>query len=462
MALAAESLQPSERKILSVGDLTRRIKKSLEDAVRYVWVAGEISNYRGPGPSGHLYFTLKDAESQVPCAMWKGMAGRLRFEPENGMEVIAFGKVDVYVPYGKYQLIVEDMEPRGVGSLQIKFEQLKEKLQKDGLFDAARKRPLPFLPRKLALVTSPTGAAVADMIRTLRTRCPALHVIVYPVKVQGEGAAEEIAAAIGHLNLSMPDIDVMIVGRGGGSIEDLWAFNEEVVARAIHASRIPVISAVGHETDTTIADFVADVRALTPTDGAVKAVPRLEDLEIALGDLGTKLARALRSQADLARSVLDGYREGRALGRVAEMPDLLRQRVDDLSDRLAAGLAQASRFQKERLELLEASLAQGLPNFAQSARARVEHLTSFLRSDARRVLEAAQARLRQAAASLEALSPIAILGRGYSITRLESTREILREAARARPGDRIVSRLGEGQIVSRVEQVDPHEKGSSS
>jgi exodeoxyribonuclease VII large subunit len=461
MALAAESLQPSERKILSVGDLTRRIKKSLEDAVRYVWVAGEISNYRGPGPSGHLYFTLKDAESQIPCAMWKGMAGRLRFEPENGMEVIAFGKVDVYVPYGKYQLIVEDMEPRGVGSLQIKFEQLKEKLQKEGLFDPARKRPLPFLPGKLAIVTSPTGAAIADMVRTLRTRCPALHVIVYPVKVQGEGAAQEIAAAIGHLNLSMPDIDVMIVGRGGGSIEDLWAFNEEVVARAIHASRIPVISAVGHETDTTIADFVADVRALTPTDGAVKAVPRLEDLEITLGDLGAKLVRALRTQADLARSVLDGYRDGRALGRAAELPDLLKQRVDDLGDRLTAGLAQASRFQRERLEFLEASLTTGLPSLAQNARTRVEHLTSLLRADARRILEGAQARLRQAAASLEALSPVAILGRGYSITRLESTQEILREASRTKPGDRIVSRLGSGWIVSRVEQVDPHEKGSS-
>ncbi|HEV3027310.1 MAG TPA: exodeoxyribonuclease VII large subunit, partial [Planctomycetota bacterium] len=227
MALAAESLQPSERKILSVGELTRRIKKSIEDTIRTVWVTGEISNYRGAGPSGHLYFTLKDAESQIPCAMWKGMANRLRFAPENGMEVIAFGKVDVYVPYGKYQLIVEDMEPRGVGSLQLKFEQLKEKLQKEGLFELARKRPLPFLPRVLAIVTSPTGAAVADMVRTIRSRLTSVHVIVYPVKVQGEGAAEEIAAAIGHLNLSMPQIDVMIVGRGGGSIEDLWAFNEE-------------------------------------------------------------------------------------------------------------------------------------------------------------------------------------------------------------------------------------------
>jgi exodeoxyribonuclease VII large subunit len=430
MALAAETLQPSEKKIISVSDLTRRIKKSIEDSIRYVWVAGEMSNYKGPGPSGHLYFTLKDAESQIPCAMWKGMANRLRFEPENGMEVIAFGKVDVYVPYGKYQLIVEDMEPRGVGSLQLKFEQLKEKLQKEGLFDAARKRPIPFLPRKLAIVTSPTGAAVADMIRTLRSRCPSLHVIVYPVKVQGDGAAQEIAAAIGHLNLSMPDLDVRIVGRGGGSIEDLWAFNEEVVARAIFTSRIPVISAVGHETDTTISDFVADLRALTPTDGAVKAVPKLDDLQLSLGDLDSKLRRALKSRAELFRSQLDGYREGRALGRVAELPNLLKQRLDDLSGRLHAGL----------------------PQLPKIVRQRVDHLASLLQADARRRLENAQARLRQAAASLEALSPVAILGRGYSITRLESTQEILKDAAEVKPGDRIVSRLGTGQIISRVEK----------
>jgi len=452
MALAAESLSPAEKKIISVGDLTRKIKKSIEDSVRYVWVAGEMSNYKGPGPSGHLYFTLKDAESQIPCAMWKGMANRLRFDPENGMEVIAFGKVDVYVPYGKYQLIVEDMEPRGVGSLQLKFEQLKEKLQKEGLFEQARKRPIPFLPRKLAIVTSPTGAAVADMVRTLRTRCPALHVIVYPVKVQGDGAAQEIAAAIGHLNLSMPEIDVMIVGRGGGSIEDLWAFNEEAVARAIHASRIPIISAVGHETDTTIADFVADLRALTPTDGAVKATPKLDDLFLSLGDLDSKLRRALRSRAELARSQLDGLRDGRALGRVEDLADQFRQQMDDFQERLQVSFEQIPYYHRERLELLQRSLTADLPQLAKNARQRVELLTTKLRSDARRTLETAQAQLRQAAASLEALSPVAILGRGYSITRLESTQEILKDAAQAKPGDRIVSRLGAGQIVSRVEK----------
>lgn len=455
MALAAESLQPSERKILSVGDLTRRIKKSIEDSVRTVWVAGEVSNYRGPGPSGHLYFTLKDAESQIPCAMWKGMANRLRFALENGMEVVALGKVDVYVPYGKYQLIVDDLEPRGVGSLQQKFDLLKERLQKEGLFDAARKRPLPFLPRVLAIVTSPTGAAVADMVRTIRSRFSSIKVVIYPVKVQGDGAAEEIAAAIGHLNLSMPEIDVLIVGRGGGSIEDLWAFNEEVVARAIHQSRIPVISAVGHETDTTIADFVADVRALTPTDGAVKAVPRQDELELALEGLDSSLRRALRSRADLARTRLDGLRDGRAFGRVEESPDQLRQRLDDSAERLNGGALQASVHLKGRLALLEASLQSALPGLVDPGRQRVDHLTDRLRSDARRCLDHAKARLGQAAASLEALSPVAILGRGYSITRMEATQEILKDADRAKAGDRLVTRLGKGRIISKVERTEP-------
>ncbi|HXX95048.1 MAG TPA: exodeoxyribonuclease VII large subunit, partial [Planctomycetota bacterium] len=245
MALPAPSLEPSGKRILSVGDLTRRLKETIEEGIPYVWVSGELSNFKGAGPSGHLYFTLKDEESQIPCAMWRGLAARLRFRPENGMEVIAGGRVEVYVPHGKYQLIVEQMEPRGVGALQLRFEQLKEKLEREGLFDPARKRPLPFLPQKLAIVTSPTGAAVQDMIRTIRSRCPIVQILVYPVRVQGEGAAQEIAAAIGHLNLAMPDVDVLIVGRGGGSIEDLWAFNEEIVVRAAAESAIPLISAVG-------------------------------------------------------------------------------------------------------------------------------------------------------------------------------------------------------------------------
>ena len=453
MALAAESLFPAEKRILTVGDLTRRVKKTIEDGTGYVWVSGEISNYRGPGPSGHLYFTLKDAESQIPCAMWRSGAAKLKFVPENGMEVVAGGRVEVYLPHGKYQLIVDTMEPRGVGALQIRFEQLKEKLQKEGLFDPARKRPLPFLPRTVALVTSPTGAAVQDMLRTLRTRCPACRVVVYPVRVQGEGAAQEIAAAVGHINLALPDVDVMIVGRGGGSIEDLWAFNEEVLARALRASRIPVISAVGHETDTTIADFVADVRALTPTDGALRAVPKLDDLLLGLADLETKLKRALGTRAELARSTLDGLAGGRDLGRVEELPDQLAQRLDDLQARLVAAAGQAPSLIRERLDRLGAALGADLPRAAEAARRTSDHFAERLASHAARALERAKAALGAGAASLEALSPVAILSRGYSITRSE--RGIVRSAREVKPGDRLTTKLGSGEITSRVDETKP-------
>jgi exodeoxyribonuclease VII large subunit len=456
MALPAGSFQPSERKVLSVGELTRRLKRILEENLRYVWVAGQISNYRGADMRGHLYFKLKDEESEIPCALWKGFAERLRFQPEEGMQVLAFGRVDVYVPHGAYKLIVESMEPRGVGALQLRFEQLKEKLSREGLFDAARKRPLPFLPRKIAIVTSPTGAAIQDMLRTLRSRCPALHVLVYPVKVQGEGAAQEIASAIGHLNLAVPDADVLIVGRGGGSIEDLWAFNEEVVARAIHASRIPVISAVGHETDTTISDFVADVRALTPTDGAVRAVPRLEDLTHSLADLDAKLRRALRTRAELARSILDGLREGRALGRIEELPFQAAERLGELGERLGVGLDQATYSLRDRLDSLRSSLSSDLPRRAELAHRGLDHLGDLLRSHAGRGVEAGKALLKGLEGKLEALSPLAILGRGYSITTLEASQEILRDPRQAQPGDRIVTRLGSGRIASRVEErLDP-------
>ena len=453
MAFPAEAPLPPEKRILSVGDLTRRIKKSIEDAIRSVWVSGEISNFKGAGPSGHLYFTLKDEESQVPCAMWRSSAARLRFRPENGMEVIAGGRVEVYVPHGKYQLIVDQMEPRGVGALQLRFEQLKEKLQAEGLFDPARKRPLPLYPRRIAIVTSPTGAAVQDMIRTIRTRFPPADVLVYPVKVQGEGAALEIAAAIAHLNLARPDVDVLIVGRGGGSIEDLWAFNEEAVARAIHASRIPVVSAVGHETDTTIADFAADVRALTPTDGAVKATPRLDDLLLGLGELDARLRRALRGTADLTRAQLDGYRDGRALGRIEDLPGQFAQKLDEFTERLDAASGQATYYLRERIDRLRETLFAGLPRSTDAARQGMEHLADSLRSHSRRALETATAHLREAAGKLEALSPLAILARGYSITRLESTGEILKDARQAKPGDRLVTRLGEGEVPSRVERT---------
>ena len=426
MGLPAELPFPEERKALSVGDLTRRIKKIIEDNLRYVWVAGEISNFK-TYPSGHLYFTLKDEEAQISCVVWKGNAGRLAFEPENGLEVLAYGKVDVYLARGQYQLIVEKMEPRGAGALALKFEQLKRKLQEEGLFDAARKRPLPFLPRTVAIVTSRTGAVIQDMLRTLAQRCPVANVVVYPVKVQGDGAAEEIAAAVGHLNFARPDIDVMIVGRGGGSMEDLWAFNEEVLARAIYASRIPVVSAVGHETDTTISDFVADVRAKTPTDAAVLVVPKLSDLLSSLEDFDAKLRRSLRNRADLARSTLEKFRTSHALMEPAALVVRHGQRLDELHGRLGVGLTAMVGTARERLGVLGRAMSGELGYLAKSAR------------------EKAGATARH----LEAVSPVAVLGRGYSITSHEG--RVVRKASDVKPGDKLDTRLGDGSIRSRVE-----------
>ncbi len=426
MGFPAELPFPDERRAMTVGELTRRIKKILEDNLRFVWVAGEISNFK-TYPSGHLYFTLKDEESQVGCAMWKGSATHLAFAPENGLEVLAYGRIDVYLPRGQYQLVVERMEPRGAGALALRFEQLKRKLEAEGLFDPARKRALPMLPRAIAIVTSPVGAAIQDMLRTLAGRFPAVDIYLYPVRVQGEGAAEEIAAAIGHLNSAMPDLDVMIVGRGGGSIEDLWAFNEEAVARAIFASRIPVVSAVGHETDTTISDFVADVRAKTPTDAAVLVVPKLSDLLTSLEDLDSKIRRALRSRAELARSVLEGFRTSHALQEPAALVGRHGQRLDELHARLGVGLTAVVSMARERLAVMGRTMSSELGHLAKSSRERTESV----------------------ARHLEAVSPVAVLGRGYSITSHEG--HVVRKAADVKPGDAIDTRLGEGTIRSRVE-----------
>ncbi|MBI4563838.1 MAG: exodeoxyribonuclease VII large subunit [Planctomycetes bacterium] len=428
MSLPAELPFPAERRAISVGDLTRRIKKLLEDNIRYVWVAGEISNFR-PAASGHCYFTLKDEEAQIGCALWKPIAARLRFRPEDGMDVLAWGRVEVYAPHGKYQLIIEDLEPRGAGALAIRFEQLKAKLEAEGLFDAGRKRALPLLPRAIGIVTSPVGAALQDMLRTLTSRCPTVPIYFYPVKVQGEGAAEEIAAAIGHLNLAMPDLDVLIVGRGGGSIEDLWAFNEEVVARAIHASRIPIVSAVGHETDFTIADFTADIRALTPTDAAMKVVPKRAELIEMLDRCGAQLRRALESRAELARSILDGHRNGHALREPQAVVRRLAQRLDELHERLSVALGGAVAAARERLAHWWRTASNELAHAGRATRERAESLRRHL----------------------QAVSPLAVLNRGYSITRAEDG-GVIRSTSAVKPGQFLRTTLADGEIRSRVEE----------
>jgi len=402
---------PPDIKIRTVGELTREIKSALEDRFPSVWVSGQISNYR-PASSGHVYLTLKDSEAQLPGVIWKNTAGRMQFEPHDGLEVIARGHIEVYPPHGKYQLIIEELQPKGLGALELAFRQLCEKLSKLGYFEPARKKRLPQFPRRVALVTSPTGAAVRDMLKVLVARWPAADIWICPVRVQGEGAAAEIASAIRLLNRlhdsGAAGIDVMIVGRGGGSMEDLWAFNEEPVARAIFESRIPVISAVGHEIDVTVADMVADYRAATPTQAATIVVPDREEFLAGLRGLEERIRVLTGNRLTLARHRLEELANRRALRFPLERVRNYEQRLDEWSDRLG-------RIMRQRMER-------------------------------------SQERVQAYAARLETLSPLNVLGRGYSLTRRDN-QEIVRSAEQVRPGDQLLTLVGIGRITSRVEET---------
>jgi exodeoxyribonuclease VII large subunit len=389
--------------ILTVTDLTDRIKGLLEGAFPDVWVEGEISNLTVP-QSGHAYFTLKDARNQVRAVLFRSSQRFLKFTLQHGMLVICRGRVSVYGPRGEYQLIVEYIEPKGVGALQKAFEELKARLDKEGLFDRERKRPLPLLPRRIGVVTSPTGAAIHDMLRVIRRRHPRIHIMLYPVPVQGPEAAPAIAEAIDYFNREAA-VDVMIVGRGGGSLEDLWAFNEEAVARAIFASRVPVISAVGHETDYTIADFVADLRAPTPSAAAEMVVESEESFRDRIGSLTTGIFRSMRQKIELLRAALREH-----AGRLEDPRRRLEQyaqRLDELLGRLATGL------------------------------------NHHIRRD--------RALLVSLAAGLDHLNPLGILSRGYSITKTVPGGTILKDASATRAGDLLSTQLAKGEIISRVE-----------
>ena len=394
------------RKFLTITELNELVKGTLESRLEPLWVEGEVSNFRMP-PSGHCYFTLKDDRSQIAAVMFRRQGMRLRFTPENGMALLCYGRVSVYSARGDLQLYVEDMEPQGKGALYLAFEQLKKKLAEEGLFAPERKRPLPFLPQTIGIVTSGRGAALHDMLRILADRFARRRIIVRPVQVQGEGAAREIAAGIADLN-RLGGIDVMIVGRGGGSLEDLWAFNEEIVARAIHASSIPVVSAVGHEIDFTIADFVADQRAPTPTAAAEMIMPRMAELLERVAAMEAQLQRCMQSKIDRSRQDLSRW-----VRRLADPGRRLRenqQLVDELS------IALVRRFQ-ERLRKCRDHLAR------QSGR-------------------------------LEALSPLAVLERGYSIAHKLPEERIVKEAANLAEGDLLRISFASGKALCRVERKE--------
>lgn len=397
----------NELRILSVSQISQHIKGLMDRDVLLsgVLVRGEISNYK-MYPSGHHYFTLKDADSALRCVMFRGDAVRLRFRPENGMQVIAAGRISVFPRDGQYQLYCVSLTPEGAGQLQIAFEQLKGKLQAEGLFDPVYKKTLPAYPKQIALVTSPAGAAVRDMLRILKARWPMSRVLVVPVRVQGEQAAEEIAAAIAYVNYYALG-DLIITGRGGGSVEDLWAFNEEPVARAIFDSEIPVVSAVGHEPDVTISDFVADLRAATPSNAAELAVPDQAEVEKRLAQLGQRLWRATAQPLSAARQRLERLKRSRVLTDPAAGIREKRLLLDYQSGRL--------------LHAMEQTLA------------------------------AQQRRMGRLAAALDALSPLKVLGRGYAIARDEDGR-VLTGVEQIEPGEKLDLRLADGTLACRVEE----------
>jgi exodeoxyribonuclease VII large subunit len=440
----------SSRTVLTVSELNATIRDLLENQLATVWVEGEISNAR-VWNTGHMYFTLKDGASQIKAVMFRSAVRYLKFKPEDGLKVVARGKVSVYDPKGEYQIICEHMEPKGLGSLQQAFEQLKKTLAAEGLFDPARKRPLPALPRRIGLVTSIDGAALRDMIRVLRRRYPNAHLVISPTRVQGEGAGREVAHAIRKV-ARIEAVDVIIVARGGGSLEDLWAFNEEVLARAIVASPVPVISGVGHETDFTIADFVADLRAPTPSAAAELVVRRKDEFFAHIDRIKERLDAAIHHRlrrVETRLHVLEarpGYAgfEGRLAVRgrhVSELAAALRQRMSQ-------GVARRSR----RHDGLRRSLDQFDPRHRLAAvRTRLVAREGQLQAAARKRLSLAQSRLGSLAARIEGLSPLAVLGRGYAVTWDASRTRIIRDASTLKPGDKVSVTLERGAFDATVD-----------
>jgi exodeoxyribonuclease VII large subunit len=438
-----------QRRVLSVAQLSVRIRTLLEEQLFEIWVEGELSNCK-VWNTGHMYFTLKDASAQIKGVMFRSSLARLRFKPQDGLRVVARGRVSVYEPKGEYQLVCEHLEPEGLGARQLAFEQLKRRLTGEGLFDPARKRQLPQLPRKIGIVTSLEGAAVRDIIKVLGRRHANAHIVIRPARVQGEGAALDIARgiiAIGRL----PGVDVVIVGRGGGSIEDLWAFNEEVVARAMAGCPVPTISAVGHETDVTIADFVADLRAPTPSAAAEMVVARQEDFVARIDRLTRQVVSATAARVHRLESRLralesrPGYAGTRA--RVAMRGRHVSELTHELRQVTAAHLSQRHRALNV--------LARGLERFDPRRRVGAVRAT-LVGADGRLTAAMARrrltldARLRGAAARLESLSPLAVLGRGYAVCWTADRTRIVRDASTVAAGDAVTVTLDRGSLDCAV------------
>ena len=441
-----------KRKIYSVFELSQEIRAVFEEQFPDVWVTGEVSNYR-PAHSGHLYFTLKDQNAQLRAVCFRTKARYLKFKPEDGLSVIARGQLTIYEARGEYQLVVEFLEPAGLGALQLAFEQLKTKLAAEGLFDAARKRPLPVLPRTIGVVTSSTGAVIQDIRRVLRRRFPNVNVLLYPVRVQGEGAGAEIVDGISCLN-RYPGVDVIIVARGGGSLEDLWSFNEEVVARAIAASKLPVVSGVGHETDFTIADFVADMRAPTPSAAAELVVHRKQDFEAEVEGRARHLTQCVRLNLAAARQRLHELHTTRVFQMLGTRIARRAQRLDDSAARLAAAMAgRIGAARNEFLRLAPGVVRYDFEHLLMLRQAALHDRSCRLDEGIHRRLTGEQNKVAQISAVLAERNPLAILNRGYSITH-DAAGRIVRDASHVRPGSDIKVRFARGELEAKVSVVN--------
>lgn len=458
--LAAGGAMREERKVWKVSELTRRVKGLLDDQIGHVWVEGEISNFRR-APSGHAYFTLKDAAGQMRAVMFRGALAGVLVEMRDGLLVQGFGQVTVYEAGGDLQIVLKRLEAAGEGELMRQLELRKKKLAAEGLFDEERKRKLPVLARHIGVVTSPTGAAIRDILNVLNRRFANLHVVLAPARVQGEGAAEEIAAAIDLLN-GRGGLDVLIVGRGGGSIEDLWAFNEEVVVRAVARSAIPVISAVGHEIDWTLSDFAADVRAATPSAAAELVVESKEGLERRVGEARRRLVLAARALAAGWRSRFEHAARTPALRDPLQMLAALQQRVDLLAMCVQRRLTGLPQLVRQRTDAAARSMAAALQGSLVLSRQRVERQAQRLILAAPGRLNEWRARVKNAEARLRVLNPKNVLARGYSMTRLQDGTVVI-SATAARPGAKLITELADGRVLSTVDEDikkgDPHERG---
>jgi exodeoxyribonuclease VII large subunit len=445
------SFRPPERRVWTVRDLVASVRTQVEREYSDTWVQGEISNLRAQN-SGHLYFTLKDENSQISVVMFRSSARLLRFKPGDGMQVVVRGRVTIYEDRGQLQVIAEYVEPKGAGALQIAFEQLKAKLEAEGLFAASRKKPVPALPGRIGIVTSPQAAALRDILQILQRRHDTVNVLIYPAQVQGESAAREVAAGVRYFNRSR-NVEVIVVARGGGSAEDLAAFNDEELARVIAGSELPVISAVGHETDFTIADFAADLRAATPSAAAEMVIRSRQEVESQVARLERELEKGMRYRLMMGRQRLTELAQHGAFGRMMNLIQRRQQRVDDLTNRLTH--AQRNRFeaQRRRFETLAAAvrhydLRLVLAGIARELNAKVGAMGAATRN----LLLQRRARLERLASQIEALSPVAILDRGYALV-FDGSGKLVKDAAQVKVGEDIRARVARGEIDATVKKT---------